>query len=197
MIQSPSRPPITQDLRAVVLAGGESKRMGQEKSALLLRGKTMLDWVSESVSRVGIPYSVLREDLVPGLGPLGGVRTACLRYSEPQLIFLSCDMPFVGEKVIRQVIDSVKEPGLSAICSVEGRLGFPLSFSSEQLPVVTRRLKEGRRSVVGLFDEIPSVSVLIPLRDFWRFHNVNTRQDLAVAQEMAAQHGEKSVSENE
>jgi molybdopterin-guanine dinucleotide biosynthesis protein A len=169
--------------------------MGQEKSALLLSGKTMLDWVSEAVSSVGMPLSVLREDLVPGLGPLGGMRTACLRYNEPHLIFLSCDMPFVGEKVIRQLVDSVKEPGLSAICSVEGRFGFPLIFSSEQLPVVTRRLEEGRRSVVGLFDEIPSLSVLIPPKHSWRFHNVNTRQDLAVAQEMAAQHGEKSENE--
>ena len=182
--------PISQDLRAVVLAGGDSKRMGQEKSALLLNGKTMVDWVSEAVSSVGMPLSVLREDLVPGLGPLEGIRTACLRYKEANLIFLSCDMPFVGEKVLRQLADSGKEPGMSAICSVEGRFGFPLLFSSDQLPVVTRRLEEGRRSVVGVFDEIPSVSVLIPPKYFWQFHNVNTQHDFAVAQDIAAQHGE-------
>lgn len=195
MAQALAEHPIKREIRAIVLAGGESKRMGKDKSVLLLGGKTMLDWVSDAVSNVGIPFSVLREDLVPGLGPLGGVRTACLRYKEPQLIFLSCDMPFIGETVLRQLVDSVKEPGLSAICSVEGRFGFPFIFSSEQLAVVTRRLEEGRRSVVGLFDEIPSVSVLIPPTQVWRCHNVNTRADMAVAQEIAAQYDEKIKSE--
>lgn len=195
MTESHPRSPFDDDVRAVVLAGGASKRMGQDKSLLMLDGKTMLDWVSEAVSSIGVPSSILREDLVPGLGPLEGIRSACKQYNESRMVFLSCDMPFVGSQVLRQLIDVGSHSGLSAICSVEGRLGFPILFSSDQLAVVTRRLDEGRRSILGLFEEIPSVTIPISSDQVWRFCNVNTPEDLGLAKKIAIQHGTKTKIE--
>lgn len=156
--------------------------MGQDKCRLKLGGKTLLEWVAASVRAVGIPLSILREDRTPGLGPLGGIQTACLDFSESRLVFFSCDMPFVGPGIIDSLIRLADSSSTSVICDVDGRLGFPFLFCVEQLPVLNRRLADQRRSVVGLAGEIPCRSLQIDSEDVWKFCNINTPEDLKKAE---------------
>ena len=51
---------------AVVLAGGDSRRMGTDKSVLELGGKSLLSWVRGAVGPLGITLSVLMDDIAAG-----------------------------------------------------------------------------------------------------------------------------------
>jgi molybdopterin-guanine dinucleotide biosynthesis protein A len=79
---------------AVILAGGESRRMGFDKAWMKLDGKPLLELAVAKVrelgieaafisGRAGVDYSVFHcpilIDLEPGFGPLGGIEKGDFR----------------------------------------------------------------------------------------------------------------------
>ena len=165
--------------RAVVLAGGRSRRMGRDKSSIRLAGVPLLDWVLALTEGLDIPTHVLSQDRVSGLGPLGGVETACDRFQEQQLLFLSCDMPFLNGEVIRRLAEAAPPlRGESAIYSVAGRVGFPFLFDRSGLALLGKRLEAGQRSLGGLATALSCLQIEVSGHDRWRFANVNTPTEL-------------------
>jgi len=103
-------------MKAVVLAGGKSSRMGQDKALMMLGGKTVIDRVLDTVSSVFDEvyisgncshYPVLSkgiiEDHVVQKGPMGGIYSA-LEYCKEDLFVCSCDMPFISSELIREIL---------------------------------------------------------------------------------------------
>jgi molybdopterin-guanine dinucleotide biosynthesis protein A len=82
--------------------------MGRDKSLLLYRGRTLLERAIGLLQSLDLevqvigscreetspPSTVFREDLIPGLGPMGGVYTA-LQLSVADAYILACDLPLV------------------------------------------------------------------------------------------------------
>ena len=96
------------DLTAVILAGGESRRMGRDKAWMELDGQPLIALAVEKVRRLGVrevfisgrpgeDYSVLKcgvlVDLVPNFGPLGGIERALHFCETPLLLVLAVDLP--------------------------------------------------------------------------------------------------------
>ena len=97
----------------IILAGGKSSRMGEDKGLVLLNGKPMIQYVIEalkdvvsniiiisnnaSYNKFGIPvYS----DLIKDKGPVGGIYTG-LYHSTTELNFcISCDVPMISADFI-------------------------------------------------------------------------------------------------
>ena len=97
----------------IILAGGKSSRMGEDKGLVLLNGKPMIQHVIEALKEVvsniiiisnnasynkfGIPvYS----DLIKDKGPVGGIYTG-LYHSTTELNFcISCDVPMISADFI-------------------------------------------------------------------------------------------------
>ena len=97
-------------LQAFILAGGQSRRMGRDKSQLLLENQTFSDRiaetlleVAESVTLVGSrqtsqqTYSryAVTPDVYPEWGALGGVHAALAACRTEWAIVVACDLPFV------------------------------------------------------------------------------------------------------
>ncbi|MCS1410602.1 MAG: Molybdenum cofactor guanylyltransferase [Verrucomicrobia subdivision 3 bacterium] len=172
------------DVRAVILAGGQSRRMGEAKASMPLLGRPLIDWVIQAVSMLEVPSSVIWDDFVPGLGPLGGVRTAFKRFPEAWFVFLSCDMPFLSKGLLNSLVQS---KGQSAVFyAVDGRISFPFLLTRRYESDVTENLDLGMRSVRQLSDRLQASQISAPQEDQWRFLNVNTRRDLEEAERLAA-----------
>ncbi len=155
----------------LILAGGQSRRMGRDKAALPFQGETML---TSLVRRYGAAYPVavsVREagsydtagapeivDQYPGQGPLAGLQAA-FRQTAAEWIFLTgTDLPFGSVELARELLKRA-EGGPSGdawvvrrgngktepLCGVYGR--------SCLIPV-EECLREGRRSFKGLFQKI-------------------------------------------
>jgi molybdopterin-guanine dinucleotide biosynthesis protein A len=108
--------------RAFVLAGGASKRFGQDKASYLVNGKPMVMWVVEAIRAAGLSVSlVVRDASLRGLGvplivepesvghyPLRGVLAGleALKAGETAL-FCPCDLPFLTEKSVQQMAGAV------------------------------------------------------------------------------------------
>lgn len=96
------------NLSAVILAGGESRRMGRDKAWLELDGQPLIALAVEKIRKLGVEeifisgrpgedYSALKcpvlYDLKPGFGPLGGIERALCECTSPLLLVLAVDLP--------------------------------------------------------------------------------------------------------
>jgi molybdopterin-guanine dinucleotide biosynthesis protein A len=97
----------------VVLAGGRSSRMGQDKALIEVDGLTLLDRAVEllrpharEILVMGDPakyapmHATVIPDDVPGLGPLGGITTALARARYVRLLVVACDMPDLNDRLL-------------------------------------------------------------------------------------------------
>lgn len=167
----------------VILAGGESRRMGRDKLRLPLEGEALLEralrrW-EEVFPRVLVSvagpdrYPWLGDrrvmDLRPGQGPMAGLEAGLLRAGEP--VFLTAaDMPFSSPAAASKMLSLC--PGEAEACVLtdeEGRWEplFGL-YKPELLPRIRELLDSGRRSMGALLDR-SRVKILTPsdLGEVW------------------------------
>lgn len=100
------------DCTAVILAGGESRRMGQDKANLPLGGRTLLQSVIATMQplfaeviislRQPRPEIALPQvcDNPLHIGPLAGLAAGLERAATPWVFAVACDMPFITPAVI-------------------------------------------------------------------------------------------------
>ncbi len=100
----------------VILAGGKSTRMGQNKALLPYRGRVLIESVIEIMTSVfsRVVLSVHRPDAYPQfqlprivdryteIGPMGGI-TSALESGESRIFCVGCDMPFLNASLIQNL----------------------------------------------------------------------------------------------
>lgn len=168
----------------VVLAGGASSRMGQDKALLQLGGSSLLQRALAQLERAGCqPFAVSRDGVGgrlrdrPGVaGPLAGIAGAIdeLRRFEV-LLLLPVDMPLLPDGALRQL-----RTALSDECPYLGFANslFPLALrNDQQLAETLNQLVSGeprQASIQGLLQALGAV--LLPVVEQWqpRFSNCNT-----------------------
>lgn len=105
------------ELTALILAGGESKRMGEDKSQLEYYGMPHEQFVAKMISEMGIKpiiskqegykgkqeFPVLR-DVLTGMGPFGAICTAMMHKPNSAWLVIACDLPFVTKDLINILI---------------------------------------------------------------------------------------------
>lgn len=108
----------------IVLAGGQSSRMGSDKARLPFRGGTLLDHqFRKLVSILGIEHVLVSGnypsfkhtlDREPGLGPLGGIIAAVNELPLAEyFLFLPVDMPNLTEETLLRLIQAAnRDPAI-------------------------------------------------------------------------------------
>jgi len=103
---------MIEDCTAIILAGGDSQRMGSDKARLLLDGQTLLQRVTVTMQQV-FPKVVLsvrqpRPEIdLPQIlddpacaGPLAGLASGLAAADTAWMFAVGCDMPFIVPEVI-------------------------------------------------------------------------------------------------
>ena len=116
----------------LLLSGGASRRMGQDKTQLRLDGQTLtsrtgglLREVVTMALEIGPGYSGLEaiHEQPPGQGPLAAVvtgwRALRLRGHDGSVLVVACDLPFLEENFLRFLISV--DPMATVLPIVEGR----------------------------------------------------------------------------
>lgn len=109
------------ELFGLILAGGQSKRMGVDKGGLLYHGIPQREYAARLVSGFcknvflsGRPgqknintddYPVI-EDTYLGLGPFGGILSAMREYPDKAWLVMACDLPLVDEVVLKNLVEN-------------------------------------------------------------------------------------------
>jgi len=103
----------------IILAGGKSSRYGSNKALVKFNGTRLIERAVAAMKTVfqrvvlvtNSPddYAFLElpmvQDLIKGLGPIGGIYTGLETISEKAGLFVACDMPFLQEGLLRHMVD--------------------------------------------------------------------------------------------
>ena len=181
------------DCEIAILAGGLSTRMGRDKARLRLGGRTLLAHVKAVARQTGLPFRVIRRDLVPRCGPLGGVYTALKCASAGAVMVLSCDMPFVLVELLARLRGRLRTPAAAVFCVTTEGAGFPFLIRRTALPVVEKQLAMRRFSLQALATKLEAGKLRpAPARAAGLF-NVNTPEDWEAARSRWRARRRKSV----
>lgn len=131
---------VARPLYGLVLSGGKSKRMGRDKGSLnyhgksqvahlygLLEGlteKTFVSCRSDQASSDHIKEFPRIEDHYIGFGPTGGILSAFHLHPEAAWLVLACDMPFINEDTIRELLEK-RNSYKMATCFYNGEKKWP------------------------------------------------------------------------
>ncbi len=104
-------------LSAVILAGGQSRRMGADKALLRLPsgGPTLIERVVMAARAVADDVVVVAEDMgrlppmvartapdaIAGAGPLAGLIAGFAAARRPDILALACDLPYLSAPLLR------------------------------------------------------------------------------------------------
>lgn len=151
--------------------------MGRDKAKLRFGGKTLLGHVRTVAKATGWPVRVIRKDLVPRCGPLGGIVTA-LRTSRAEAeLFLACDMPFVSVELLKSVVSKLSQGRRAAFGATDDGAGFPLVIRTEALPVVERQLADKVYSLQRLAAALGALRVRVSKSHQGELRNINTPEE--------------------
>lgn len=194
------------DALGVILAGGDSRRMGQDKAELRLGENSLLQHVASTL-QTRFPQTVLSVrqlrpgialpqivDQQPGLGPLAGL-AAALEYAGEQgfawIFAVATDMPFIQPSLIERL--AARREGADAVLPWIGGHPQPLAafYALGALAAIRAELHAGgKRSLraalkclrVTTVDEAELRAFDPTLRSFF---DLDTPQDLATALSMS------------
>jgi molybdenum cofactor guanylyltransferase len=123
------------NISAVVLAGGESRRMGTDKATALFRGKPLWQIQIETLRNLKPveilvsarsdpawrPHDVLfAADIPPSRGPLSGLAASIERISTSHLLALAIDMPKMTGTYLKFLYAQI-EPGCGVVPKIDNR----------------------------------------------------------------------------
>jgi molybdopterin-guanine dinucleotide biosynthesis protein A len=160
-----------------ILAGGQSSRMGRDKSKLRLGGKTLVARIRHTTKALTFPTRMIRHDLMPKCGPLGGIYTALKTSSADAVLFLACDMPQISELLLKKILEKSTTRTKAIFTWNNGAFGFPFLLKRSALVTVEQLLAEKQFSLQTLARKIRAQKFQ-PVRNLTTdLLNVNTPAD--------------------
>jgi molybdopterin-guanine dinucleotide biosynthesis protein A len=180
---------IREPATLIVLAGGESSRMGSDKSFLEVGGKWMIQHIIDalaphfeqvliSATEPGSYRSleaVVVPDRVPGLGPLGGLLTALETSRHDLNLAVACDIPNADPALVERLLWAAD--GVDAVVPKLGGETEPLFtvYRRSMIPAARELLAGGDRRTRSLFER-GRVSYF-ELDEAERLLNLNTKAE--------------------
>ena len=159
----------------VILAGGESTRMGTDKALFELHGRPMAEWVADAMAGLDKVVIVGRRqgpaglEAVPDLyaraaGPLSGLQTALTVFRSP-LVLVAVDQPLVRAETVSRLAE-VAAANETAIC-IDGRPQVTCAaYATTCLDEANRQLRTGG-SIQHMLKSVPWTGIERPVWSSW------------------------------
>jgi len=189
---------ITQNASAIILSGGKSTRLGQDKSLLPYHGIPLIAHIATQLKPMfrevvvstndpgkydflGLP---LIADRLAGQGPLMGIASA-LEHADNDLCFvMGCDIPTVNFRFVQRMISLADGYDIVMPRDAEGR--FEPLFAVYRRGVCSTALEileAGERRIAALFNRVRVRFVEFDGGDWYK--NINTMDDYIAASGMS------------
>jgi len=189
---------------AIALAGGQSRRLGTDKSLLQIDQEWLLQRIVRALANLSDDVFIVANDrekfahlavpvvpdVRPGMGPLGGIYTGLQSMRHERGLFVACDMPFLNLELLRYMI--LLSADFDVVIPRVGDMVEPLHavYSKACAQPIADLLDQRGRRVIGFFHQVrvryveqQEIEAFDP--QHLSFFNINTAQDLERMQDLA------------
>jgi molybdopterin-guanine dinucleotide biosynthesis protein A len=193
------------EIAGFILTGGASRRMGADKSRLVLNGRSFVELIAQELAAVTSVIKVVGDkppqaaldlrldlqtapDIYPGWGALGGVHAALAACSANWALVVACDFPFVTSELFAGLANLRGD--FEAVAPIQqDTIPQPLCSLYRVEPcrrLAEQLIKSGERKPIALLQSVHTRWVLfnelskLEGADSF-FDNINTPEDYARA----------------
>ena len=189
-------PALAAGVTGVILAGGQSSRMGSNKALLPYRGGRFIESIYRQMSGLFDELLLVTNspeqytflgcrmvpDLYPGLGALAGLHAGLYHSRTPHIFAVACDMPYLNDTLIRALLARRHQADVVIPESEDGLEPLHAVYGQGCLPAMEQALLSGRRRIVSFFphtrvNTFTSDHVATIDSTFSSFSNINTPAD--------------------
>lgn len=178
------------EISGIVLSGGLSTRMGEDKGMTLFNGKSLIDYPlelllplcktvfistnNEAYARLGYPIVF---DLHKNIGPIGGLFSALLSSKTEWNLVLPCDMPSLKKATLKNLIN-IGKGNKATVLAASDKLLIPVAGMYHKS--VTEQLKlQIEHENYKIQDFLKSIGAIpYVVDDLEEIKNINSPSDL-------------------
>lgn len=194
-------------ITGVILAGGESRRMGCDKSLLPVEGARFIDHIYRRLVALFDEVIIVTNspglyadipcrkvpDIYYGKGALAGIHSGLCHARHERIFAVACDMPFLNAEVIHGLCLQADQGAVVVPQSPRGPEPLHALYHKSCLPAIEAVLDDGRRRIIAFFSEVRVHEVSLAelaLHDpeGRSFRNINTPEEYFQCR--TGQHGE-------
>lgn len=181
---------IPDPVSAIILAGGQSRRMQREKSLLPVNGRALIETIIAQVaphvdgiiisSAAGNKFAFLQRpviaDEIPGGGPLAAILSALRASAHEVNLVLACDIPFIHVPFMRRLLSLAAAHDIVVPRYRDGKFE-PLFavYNRRIIPAIEKQLRNGNRKISDLFPACRTKFVAMDGQKWFR--NLNTEEE--------------------
>jgi len=189
------------EITGVILAGGRSTRMGQDKGLVPIAGKPLFEHIAQRLSpmvgeiiintnqnhaQYGREFAIVTDIIQDHSGPLAGMLAGLKSIKTEWALFVPCDVPEFPENLAENLWRH-KDGSQSVYARDEVRDHPTFCLLSRSIiPALENFLMNGDRKVMFFFKQINAVPVTFT--DKHAFMNLNTPADLTHWETMSGEH---------
>ncbi|MCI1680426.1 MAG: molybdenum cofactor guanylyltransferase MobA [Ewingella americana] len=183
----------TDDITGVILAGGRSTRMGQDKGVISAAGKMLFEHIADrlrpmvgeilinsnqNASIYGQHFNVVPDITQDYAGPLAGMLAGLKAINTEWALFVPCDVPSFPLDLAKQFVAHSSQH--SAVYARDALRDHPTLclLNKNIVPALESYLAQGERKVMLFLKQINALPV--EFNDPQAFANLNTPADVAL-----------------
>jgi len=185
-------------IEAFILAGGKSSRFGSDKTLFMFKGKPLIEHVigalkplftsisiiANDTTKYNYPEIPVYSDIIPGLGPLGGIYTA-LTYAKTESVFVcAADMPFLNQEFIAFMLQIPPVYDCIIPCWEGNTEPLHAIYSKSCLPHIQKLFQKKKYKISYLFQNADVRYIMDDELTFYAenpsdlFYNINQKNDI-------------------
>lgn len=184
----------SKEITAIILAGGKSSRMNEDKGLVYFNGKILVEHVIESVKKLTANIIIITanaaykqfgypclEDEMKDKGPLAGILTGLVNSSTQKNLFVGCDMPFLSENLLSGLINNSGDEDVlltehlgkaEPLCSI---------YNRSCITHLRSQLEQNQLKITNAFEGLKTRVISFDKEDWFKgneFSNINSPEEL-------------------
>jgi molybdopterin-guanine dinucleotide biosynthesis protein A len=185
-------------ISGIILSGGQSIRMGQNKAFIKIDGVPIINRICDLFKKLFQETIIVTNqkeifkdfdtkiysDLIPNKGALGGLYTGIFFSTFYYSFCVACDMPFIKKSLVQYMINNIEDEDAIIPRTKDGLQPLHAIYSKKCLNPIKTTIEKGKFKITDFYElakiktlEENAFISLDPFRE--SFINVNTPKELS------------------
>ncbi len=180
------------NITGIILAGGNSSRMGADKGLIYLNGQTfmkrIIDTIKPFVNEIIIvsgntdydSYQLKRvQDVIENAGPLGGLYSGLFHSNSENNLVLSCDIPMINHQVLELLFQEYDDNfDVIQLKSKDNSMPLIALYKKKCMYQCLEQLQNGERRLKVVVQKFNTKTITIETELEKFIENINTKDQL-------------------